>query len=253
VAGCLIDLDGTIYQGESAIDGAREAIDALRRAGVPFRFTTNTTRRPRSALVFRLERLGIDSSPEEYLTAPGAAASFLREVAAQRLMLLLARETYEEFAGFEIDLESPEWVVVGDLGEDWSFEVLDRAFRALMAGAELVAIQKNRYWQRSGQLTLDAGPFVAALEYASGKAARLVGKPSREFFEAAARELDLVPESVFVVGDDVETDIAGAQAAGLAAIAVRTGKFRPEDEARAEETAVAVLDSIAELPAWLGL
>jgi HAD superfamily hydrolase (TIGR01458 family) len=253
VTGCLIDLDGTVYQGETAIRGAREAIDVLRRAGVPFRFTTNTTRRPRSALVARLERLGIASSTEEYLTAPAAASSFLRERAAQRLMLLLAQETFEEFEGFEIDLENPEWVVVGDLGDEWSFEVLDRAFRALMAGAELVAIQKNRYWRRSGQLTLDAGPFVAALEYASGKTARLVGKPSREFFEAAARELDLAPESVLVIGDDVETDVAGAQAAGLAAIAVRTGKFRPEDEARAQETAIAVLDSIAELPAWLGL
>jgi ribonucleotide monophosphatase NagD (HAD superfamily) len=102
-------------------------------------------------------------------------------------------------------------------------------------------------------LSLDAGPFVAALEYGSGKTATLVGKPSPAFFEAAARELGLPPERIAVVGDDLESDVAGARAAGMIGVAVRTGKYRPQDEERAREATDVVLDSIAEVAGWMDL
>jgi HAD superfamily hydrolase (TIGR01458 family) len=142
---------------------------------------------------------------------------------------------------------------VGDLAEDWNFAILNNAFRNLMGGAELVAIQRNRYWHTGDGLALDAGPFVAALEYGSGKAATLIGKPSPAFFGTAALELGLAKAEIAVVGDDLETDVLGARQAGMAGVAVRTGKYRPGDEARARRMADAVLDSIAELPGWIGL
>lgn len=116
-----------------------------------------------------------------------------------------------------------------------------------------MAIQRNRYWKKGDHLSLDAGPFVAALEYATGKKAHLVGKPSSDFFFAATTRLDLSPRAVAMVGDDVESDVAGAREAGLRAVAVRTGKFRPADEQRGRQVADAMLDSIADLPRWLGL
>jgi phospholysine phosphohistidine inorganic pyrophosphate phosphatase len=224
----------------------------LRRRGLPFLFTTNTTRRPRTALAARLQEMGIAARPEEILSAPAAAARWLREQGVRRAQLLLAAATHEEFAGIESVDRDPEAVVVGDLGDGWTFPLLNQAFRNLMAGARLLAIQRNRYWQTDGGLALDAGPFVAALEYGSGQTATLVGKPSPAFFAAAARELGLPPERIAVVGDDLDSDVAGARAAGLLGVAVRTGKYRPQDEDRARRSADAVLDSIAAVPEWVG-
>jgi HAD superfamily hydrolase (TIGR01458 family) len=247
--GFLIDLDGTVYQEGRAIPGAAEAIAGLRRTGFPFRFATNTTRKPRTALAEHLRALGVEARAEEILSAPAAAARWLRERGAERVRLLLAKATHEEFAGLEIDEARPQYVVVGDLQEDWTFPLLDGAFRNLMDGAELVAIQRNRYWKTEKGLSLDAGPFVTALEYASGKTATLAGKPSAAFYEAAARELGLPPERIAVIGDDVEGDVLGAKRAGMIGVGVRTGKHRPEDEERLRAAADVVLGSLAELEA----
>ena len=252
VEGILFDLDGTVYQEGRAIPGAAEALETLRRRGLPFRFTTNTTRRPRAVLAARLSEMGIPARPEEILSAPAAAARWLRDRGVRSVQLLLAEATFEEFLGLEIVDRSPDVVVVGDLGEGWTFPLLNQAFRNLMDGADLLAIQRNRYWHTDGGLSLDAGPFVAALEYGSGKTATLVGKPSPAFFTAAAGELGLPPERIAVVGDDLESDVAGARAAGMIGVAVRTGKYRPQDEERARQAADGVLDSIAEVPKWVG-
>lgn len=250
--GCLIDLDGTVWADGRLIPGAGEAIAALRTARFPFRFATNTTRKPRSLLASELRALGIETDTEECITAPSATAVWLRARGARKISPLLAEASYEDLADFEFDHRQPEYVVVGDLGDSWTFEILDRAFRALMDGAELVAIQRNRYWRNEGRLTLDAGPFVTALEYASGKEAHLVGKPSRAFFESAAKDLGVDPAEIAMVGDDLEADVEGAIAAGLQAVALRTGKYREGAERRTREVATVVLNSLADLPAWLG-
>lgn len=140
-----------MYQEGRAIEGAVSAIEALRRAGIPFRFATNTTRMPRTALAERLISLGIQASPEEILSAPAAAARWLRSRGVERVRLLLARETWGEFEGMEVDDRAPQYVVVGDLAEGWTFEVLNGAFRNLMDGAELLAIQRNRSWHTDGR------------------------------------------------------------------------------------------------------
>ena len=251
--GLLIDLDGTVWEDGALLPGAAKAIESLREAKIPFRFLTNTTRKPRSQLVDELEALGIESGVDECFNAPAAAAAWLADQGIKRVSLLLAEASFEDFPGFAIDNDDPEAVVIGDLGRHWTFDILDRAFRALLAGAQLVALQKNRYWKTEGSFSLDAGPFVAALEFASGQQARLVGKPSRELFHTMARELTLAPERVAMVGDDLEADVEGSRAAGLQAIALRTGKYRPENEVRLQEAATVVLDSLADLPAWLGI
>jgi HAD superfamily hydrolase (TIGR01458 family) len=252
IQGLLIDLDGTVWVDDRAIPGTREAIAALRAAGLPFRFATNITRRPRALIVEQLEAMGIRAAEDEVITASSAAAAWLARRGARRVSLLLDPVAFTEFAAFEHDDERPEFVVMGDLGPAWSFEILDRAFRALMNGAELVAIQRNRYWLKEGALTLDAGAFVAALEYASGKSARLIGKPSPGFYESAVADLDLPAGRIAMIGDDLDADVAGAREAGLRAVALRTGKYRPEDEERAVTLADGVLDSLAALPDWLG-
>jgi HAD superfamily hydrolase (TIGR01458 family) len=251
--GCIIDLDGTLYVGDREVPGAPAAVAALRSAGIPVCFATNTTRRPRSALVTRLGDMGFEISADELHTAPVAAARWLEHQGARRVSLLLPEATFEDFARFERDDRAPDHVVVGDLAEAWTFEVLNTAFRALSHGARLVAIQKNRSWDAGQGLQLDAGPFVAALEYATGQQAILVGKPSPAFFETAAAALGLPPARIVVVGDSPVNDVQGGHDAGCLGVAVRTGSFREKDLAALARPPDAVLDSIADLPGWLGV
>ncbi len=253
VDGLILDLDGTLYVGEEAIDGAAAAVAAIRGAGIPLCFATNTTRRPRSDLAARLQAMGIQAVEEEIFTAPLAAARWLRAANARRLSLLLPSATFHEFSEFLRDDEHPDAVVVGDLGEQWTYELLDRAARALTAGARLVALHRNRFWNPGSGLRLDAGPFVVALEYASGRTATVVGKPSPPFFAAASSSLGLGPDRVVVVGDNVLTDVLGAERAGSRGVAVRTGSFSESDLSALDRPPTAVLESIADLPRWLEL
>ena len=246
--GVLVDLDGTVYESGAAIPGAREAIEAIRGAGLPMRFATNTTRRPRYELVERLRGFGIDVAADDIITAPIAAVTWLAARGVRHVALHIAEATLAEFGDFTVDDDQPEAVVIGDLGSDWTFDRLNRAFRQLQTGAHFVALQKNRYWQTEGGLTLDAGPFVAALEYATGRDAVLVGKPSTAFFEGAAASMGLPVTAVAVVGDDINSDVRGAMAAGARGVLVRTGKFRPADLDAPGLPPDAVIESVASLP-----
>lgn len=247
VRGCLFDLDGTLYQGDTPVPGAAQALAQLRRRGIPVRYVTNTTRFPRSALAARLNRMGFEIQPGEILSGPSAAAALLRERGLRRAQLLVAPATLEDFEGFELVNEYPEAVVVGDLGEGWTFPILNQAFRNVLEGAELFALQRNRYWLTEGGLALDGGPFVVALEFATRKTATLVGKPSPRFYRAALQALGLPAENVVMFGDDLEGDILGAKTLGMMGVAVRTGKYRPEDEGRLQREADAVIDSVGVL------
>ena len=109
---------------------------------------------------------------------------------------------------------------MGDLGPGWTFEAMIRVFRWVRGGTAFVALHRNRYWKTGGELVLDVGAFVAELEYAAGREATLVGKPSRALFEAAARSMGLARADVAMVGDDLEADVAGAQALGMPGILV---------------------------------
>jgi HAD superfamily hydrolase (TIGR01458 family) len=173
----------------------------------------------------------------------------------ERPALFVPDATAAEFAGLDLLPEGAEdgagAVVVGDLGASWDFATLNRAFRLLMGDRErpLVALGMTRYWRADDGLRLDTGPFVRALEYATGRTAVVLGKPDRAFYGVAVHDLGLEPGQVAMVGDDVRADVEGAQRAGLAGVLVRTGKFSPED-LRGEVSPDAVIDSIADLPRW---
>ena len=123
--------------------------------------------------------------------------------------------------------------------------------RSSTRGARLVSLHRNRWWQTSRGPLLDSGAFVAGLEYAAGVEAEVVGKPSLAYFEAALAELGAGPGEAVMVGDDIDADIGGGQAAGLRTVLLRTGKFREETLAAADAKPDVVLDSIADVPAFL--
>jgi len=252
--GVLLDLDGTVYEEDRLLPGAGEAIERLRASGIPIRFVTNTTRMPRRVLRERLASFGIPAGIDEIVTAPTAAAAWLRSEGLAPVALHVEPATEEDFTGLARDDAQPAAVVVGDLGAGWTFARLNQAFRQVLRGGRLVALQRNRYWKTADGLTLDAGAFVAALEYAAGVSATVVGKPSRAFFTSAIRTLgNVTPADVVVVGDDASTDVAGAKTWGCVGVLVRTGKYRVDDESSTASSPDAVVDSVADLPHLFGI
>ena len=251
IEGLLIDLDGTVYLGRELISGSVAAIDRLRALDIPFVFTTNTSRMCRSDITASLGSLGLVVEEKEVFSAPVAAARWLRDEGVRRVHLLVSESTRADFADFEITGDCPDAVLVGDLGSEFTFERLNEGFKSLRSGARLVAIHRNRFWLTDDGPTLDAGPFVAALEYASRQQATLVGKPSTAFFAAACSLLGIRREGLAVVGDDFETDVRGGRAAGLTTIQVRTGKFDPAllEEAAPAERPDHLVTSIVDVPA----
>jgi len=248
VRGVLLDLSGVLYVGGQPLAGALDALDRLRASGLALRFVTNTTRSTRAQILAQLTDMGFDVDADEIFTAPMAARAYLQ---ARRLRpyLLVHPDLFPEFEDQEED--APDAVLVGDAGEGFTYADMNRAFRLLMDGAPLVAMARNRYFQETDGLSLDAGPFVAALEYAAGVEAVVTGKPAAEFFQAAGASLGCTPEDTVMVGDDVDADANGATAAGLQGVLVRTGKYRAGDEERLEGSEAVVLPDFAAVVDWL--
>lgn len=251
----LIDLDGVIYQSDRIIEGAVETLDWIRQQHIPHLFVTNTTSRSRSALLDKFEALGFNAAIEDVVTPIVAARQWLRTRNLTRLSLLIGEDAREEFADFENVVSEAggmvDAVVIGDLGEDWNYQVLNRAFRQLMQTPrpELVALGMTRYWRGADGLNLDVAPFVRALEHATSCEAQVMGKPAPAFFHASLDLLQYRPEHTYMIGDDIDSDVAAAQHCGIRGIQVRTGKFLESDLERDIEPH-AILDSIADLPAW---
>ncbi|HQY93840.1 HAD hydrolase-like protein, partial [Caldilinea sp.] len=169
---------------------------------------------------------------DELYTATYVAARFLQEQKAKSYFPLLLPDAQLEFNGIDVDEETPEYVVVGDLGASFTFARLNRAFRALLNGAKLIALHKKRHWRTPDGLYLDAGPFVMALEYATETNAIVVGKPSEAYFQMMLDDLMLPHERIAVIGDDIEIDVRGAKRMGMQGWLVKTGRFRKEDLGR---------------------
>ncbi|THF62692.1 TIGR01458 family HAD-type hydrolase [Pseudothauera rhizosphaerae] len=231
VQALFFDLSGVIYSGVQPIPGVVERVNALRARGFAVRFLTNTASQSRDYLLALLAGMGVEVAHDELFTAPGAAAQWVRS-RGHRPYLLLSPNVAHEFDG--IPRDDPDCVVLGDAGDDLSYANLNRAFELVLAGATLVGIGYNRYYHDGEGIKLDAGAFVHALEWAAGRQAVIMGKPSAAFFAEVVRSTGLQPAQCLMVGDDVFGDIEGALQAGLQACLVRTGKYRPGDEGRIE-------------------
>lgn len=241
-AGVLLDIAGVLHDGERPLPGAIAALQRLRAAGIALRFVTNTSRRSRLATCEQLHGMGFALDAGEIFTAPLAARSYLERHGLRPLLICLPGLT-EDFAGMARD--EPDAVFLADAGERFDYRILDRAFQLLIDGAPLIAVGRNRYFRQGGELHLDAGAFVAALEYAASCEAVICGKPSAAFFSAALRDIGVAPAQAVMIGDDVEADVLGAEAAGIHGILVQTGKYRAGDEARLAGTRAAVAPDLA--------
>lgn len=251
LGGILLDLEGVLYQDGRPIDGAVGAVAALRDSGLAIRFLTNTTTRPRGDIRSAMQAMGFDAALDDIFSPAMAARRFLESLGVTRLHLAAPQGLTEDFEGFTLVGDNPEAVVIGDLHTDFSWRRVNLLYGMLRGGARLVALHKNRYCQREDGLALDLGPFVAALEYAAAIEADIMGKPSRAFFAMALASLGLDAGEVVMVGDDIEADIGGAQAAGLRAVQVETGKYSAHDRRHQRIAPDGRIPTIAGLPAMI--
>ncbi len=250
----LLDIDGVLHVSGEPIPGAVDAVARLREQGHSLRFVTNNSTRPRAVLAEELRLLGFDLEDDELQTTPRAAA---RELAGKRVLALTMGAILPDLEGIELVGDRADAVLLGGCDETtepnqvFSWMNLGRAFAELQMGAELYCLHKNKWWQTSRGPLLDAGAFVAGLEYATGVDATILGKPSPAYFAAALDALGAQPELTWMVTDDVEADVRGAQGFGMRTALVRTGKFRPETLEGSGLVPEIVLSSLAHFPEWL--
>jgi HAD superfamily hydrolase (TIGR01450 family) len=245
--GLLIDADGVLLMRGAAIPGSAEAIAELAARGIPYRVITNYSSRHRETMSARLAEAGIAIPADHIITAASAAADHVRaRYPGQPVFALAAADGLREFVGVEllsgaqIDAGArAAAVVIGDAGDDLPFRDIDRAFGQIRDGAELLAMHRNPWWHTSRGITLDSGAIVAGLEYASGRRATVLGKPSPAIFRAGLSELaaDLgarrLPAAVVgMVGDDLGADVLAARRVGMRGFLVLTGKHGLEDVER---------------------
>lgn len=255
----LLDLAGTLYHDEGPIDGATDVVTRLNNERIPHRFVTNTSSRSRAAIVDRLRNYGFDVQARDIFTAVVAGADVARRAGAHVVAPFIDERALADLGEFDLvggtsgrDSmgERPDAIIVGDLGNRWDFELMQEAFRMLMDGATLIALSRDRYWHRGDGLALDAGAFVVGLEYAAGVRAEVAGKPSSGFFQAALASLALPDGDLggcVVVGDDLWSDIEGAQKAGLSGWLVRTGKYREEVVSASTVRPDRIINSVADI------
>lgn len=249
----LFDLDGVLYESDKAIIGAAETVNWFIQNKIPHLFLTNTTSKSRVELVKKLDGFGIQSSTEDFLTPPVAAQQWLQQNNINTIALFVPETTKEEFSGFNLasmENDHVDAVVIGDLGEQWTFEIMNLVFRLLINNpqAKLIALGMTRYWRSCNGLQLDVGPMIKAFEYATGMNAVVTGKPATAFFQAAKTMIG-EKNNIVMIGDDIRGDIEASQHSGLKAILVRTGKFSEHDLDSGIKPDV-LLNSIAQLPDW---
>jgi len=248
--GFLFDLDGVFYLSGQPLEGAVETLSYLRANEIPFRFLTNTTTKNRKTLKEKLDAIKLYCSEDEIISAGFAGINYLREMGSPTCRFFISDNLKLDYVEFVEDLHSPEVVVIGDY-DGWTFELLNQAFRHLMDGAEIIALHKGRYYKVDDGLQLDAGGFVKALEYTTGKQAHVVGKPNKAFFQYALDDLNLGPGDVVMLGDDLVNDVKGAQEIGVPGFLVKTGKYH---EGMVESSSVnpdGFINSILDLPKLL--
>ncbi|MEI8105304.1 MAG: TIGR01458 family HAD-type hydrolase [Actinomycetes bacterium] len=254
MAAILLDVDGVLHVSGDPIPGAVDAVRRLRADGHRLRFVTNSTVMSRAQLAGALGAMGFTLAEDELQTTGSVAAGVL---AGKRVIALTMPGIVDDLDGVQLIGMNAEAVLVGGADESdepgriFSYLNLNRAYLELRAGAELYCLHKNRWWQTADGPRLDAGAFVAGLEYAAGVEATVIGKPSPAYFAAALESIDADAERTWMVGDDIEGDVAGAQRHGIRTVLVRTGKFRPDELEDSRVAPDGIVSSIAQLPDWL--
>ncbi len=254
VKNLLIDIDGVFRLGErKIIPGALEALQYIKRNKINHLFVSNGTRACRETVAKQLQGIGLDIREEEIFTAPVATALYIKSKKPEtRIFLIAEGDTQKDFEQFGISVtrkeEIVDFVVIG-YDRELDYRKLTFAFRALINGAEMVAMNVDKRFRQEDGLLYPATVFAAAgLEASTGKEPVVIGKPRKPFFEAALKELKAKKESTIMIGDSIEGDIAGAKKLGIKTILVKTGSYSKTELEKSPVKPDYMIDSIKDFP-----
>ena len=250
--GVLLDIDGVLTVSWEPLPGAVEAIRWLQAEGIGFRLLTNTSSKSRREIAALLAATGMPVDVDHIRTALTSAVDYLAtHHTGAGCLVVNEGELGEDLAGVDVvDARSADVVLLGGAGPSIGYAELDAVFKLAVEGVPIVALHRNSRFQTADGPALDMGAFIVGIEAASGREVVAVGKPAPAIFEAALADLGISAAGAVMVGDDVDSDVLGAQAVGITGVLVRTGKFRPSDlegSARPDH----VIDAIGQLPALL--
>ncbi|AFH50008.1 Putative HAD superfamily sugar phosphatase [Ignavibacterium album JCM 16511] len=223
----LIDFDGVIKIGDEIATDAKDFFEFIDENKIPACILSNSTLRTSELMKDFLEEKGLKLKIPAF-TAFDVTLEFVKKNYSK--VKVYCRDCLlHHFEGM-IDDENPEAVVIGDIGNRWNYDTMNEIFNSVMDGAEIIAMHKNKFWQPEGKLILDAGAFITAIEFATGKKATVIGKPSPLYFKIAVDNLGKNFENGFLmIGDDLENDVLAAQTIGGKGILVLTGKTKQSD------------------------
>ena len=224
VDGFLFDLNGVFYEDENIISGANETIDWLKKNSIPYKFISNNSTLSRKLFVEKLKKIGLKINISDVITSNYAGVLTIKKMGLKNCKLIMTEEAKLDYKKFQLQNKKIDAIVIGDIGEKWSFSLMNELMNDVISGAEIIALHKGKYYQSQGKLKIDCGAFVAGLEYSTSKKAISIGKPKKSFFDLAA--FDLGTNKICLVGDDLHNDIEGGQKMGYKTILVKTGKYR---------------------------
>jgi len=268
VGGVLFDIDGVLVTSWRPVPGAAETLRVLAEHRIGCSYLTNTTTRTRAEIAEAMAAAGMPVRPDEVITAAVLTADYvLANYPGARCVLINSGDISEDMPGVDIvDVggpglargETPDVVLLGGAGPEFSHLALSRVYEWMTRDVPVIAMHRSTAWKTSEGLRIDTGMYLIGMEQASGRQAIAVGKPAPAGFLAAAARLGVDPEEMYMVGDDLNNDVLAAQVVGMTGVLVRTGKFRQDtlDRWAADEFAMQpnhVVDSVADLPALLGL
>jgi 4-nitrophenyl phosphatase len=252
----IFDLDGTLYRGDEALPGAREAVATLHARGHRVLYATNNGTRTRADFERKLVGLGFIVEPDSVVASAYVTGLYLRALPTppRSLLILGAPAVATEIAAAGLDARTdgqpPIDTVVTSLDRDFTYERLAAAQAALIAGATLVATNHDLQLPGENRVYPGAGSILAAVEAASGQTGTAIGKPAPHMYEALMRAAGATRATTVVVGDNMLTDIAAAAPLGLYSVLVLTGvSVPPPPDADLQPSLVA--PSVAELIAAL--
>jgi HAD superfamily hydrolase (TIGR01458 family) len=227
--GVMFDIDGVLeFQGK-AYPGAVELLEFLRKKGITIRILSNSTLKSRTVCTEKLNRHGFEVTEAEVITASWATALYLKTLKPKSCWVMLKGRGLDEFREFNMDDESPEYIVLGDYREDFKFENMNKALKLLLEGTRLIVMIPEKVDHSLGGVELTVGAYGKMLEDAAGINATYIGKPSTYMFDIALESMAIAHKRVLMVGDRVSTDIVGARQAGIPSALVKTGEFKPND------------------------
>lgn len=228
IAGFLFDLDGVFCIEDKPLPGSIETLDYLNNHNIPYRFLTNTTTKSRLDLFNKLIKLDFPVNKNHIISASYAGVLKLRELGSPTCELILKEASKNDYSEFTIDNNNPEYIVIGDLNRDWTFDIMNKIFNKVLNGSKILALHKGKYFRVSEGLQIDSGAFIKGIEYATSTDSIVVGKPESNFFDIAVQDINIEKENLVMVGDDIINDIGGAQSCGIKSVLVQTGKYRQD-------------------------